>query len=146
LKIVAIVNLLIVLGVIGIFFTFRPAPKFDPERAKEEFNQENIKRSQAIPLALPKMTINLASGQSKLHYLDTTIELLPLKNSLTETLKANDALIKSAIIETVGQMTFDQISNVSGKILLADQLKEVINLRLGIDGVQKILFTRFVVQ
>ncbi len=150
-KILLGLNVLLVAAVGYVFYAqSKMKPYTDANAELDEFNQNAIAETKSPPYALPKLTINLLSSRTRLHYLDTEVHLVLMKERFRDEIDDKKHGYKhqiiSIIIETTSAMTPDQISTVSGKILLAEKIKNNINLRVGKKLIQKVLFTRFVIQ
>ncbi len=150
-KILLGLNILIIAGVGYVFYAqSKMEPYTDTNAELNEFNQTAIAETKSPPYALPKMTINLLSPKTRLHYLDTEVHLVLMKENYRSDIDDKKHGYKhqiiSIIIETASALTPDQISTVSGKILLAERIKNNINIRVGKKIIQKVLFTRFVIQ
>lgn len=146
-------NIVIALNLLAIIFVFvafyfgsNLSPTFSNQKELKKFQDESLANASAEIISIPKLTINLASNKGKLHYLDTEIKIVPVSEKDSAEFKKIESQIMSIIIEVAGQFTPDQITSVSGKIILAEKIKQIINLRLDQKLVAKVLFTSFVVQ
>ena len=118
-KIFGGLNVLVILAGIGAYVHFS-GKKSVLNQGKEvtEFNESLMYDNQDLYVELPKMTVNLVSDRTRLHYLDTQINLIPLNRQMLQYLNQKEISwqIMSAIIEVTGLHTPQDITNVSGKI------------------------------
>ena len=148
-RVLTILNLLGVLSCVGVYsyteyFYKRPLPNNDVEFMK--LHEAAQKQTFVRPYPLTKMIINLNSKNSRLRFLEMESQLLPFLQTHIDLIEQNKALVYDAIIRVVGKMAPDEITTVSGKILLEDRIKKEINKTLDKVVVKKIYFTTFVVQ
>jgi flagellar FliL protein len=92
------------------------------------------------------MTINLASEQTRLRFLDVEVHLLPFQEEGLKVLEQHKTKMFDIIIEVAGTLSPDELNSVSGKILLENRLKKKINEYLKNQVVREIFFSTFVVQ
>lgn len=123
----------------------KPLPDENTEKQKlieqarlQKINQEAIK--------LDKITVNLPTERSRLHYLDLESYLIPFKSDVRELVEKKKAIIFDAIIDTAMTMDADELNSVTGKMLFESRVKNRINEILGGKKIKDIQFTVFVVQ
>ena len=92
------------------------------------------------------MAINLKTKKSRLRFLETKIHLIPFKTTHLEKLENEKAMIHDRIIQVVGEMNYQEVNSISGKLLLEGRLKNELNSYFGIPIVKEIYFSHFVVQ
>jgi flagellar FliL protein len=148
-KILMGLNLATLLGGLALFiYTNVVYKKPLPDESTELSELEKSARLQTEvgPFKLDKMTINLASEQSRLRFLDVEVHLLPFKEEGLKTLEEHKTKLFDIIIEVAGTLSPDELNSVSGKILLENRLKKKINEYLRNQVVREIFFSTFVVQ
>jgi flagellar FliL protein len=122
----------------------KPLP--DESTELSELEKSAKLQTEVGPFKLDKMTINLASEQSRLRFLDVEVHLLPFKEEGLKTLEEHKTKLFDIIIEVAGTLSPDELNSVSGKILLENRLKKKINEYLRNQVVREIFFSTFVVQ
>lgn len=147
-KILIALNVFVLLGALGLYFySMQLEPKLSEADELKDFNSSSIAQNQNTSISFSKITVNLSSERGKLHFLDAEVHIVPINEKYIEKIqKDHKDELTSIIIETASAMTPDEVTTVSGKILLAEKIKKNINLRLGQKMVKQILFTRFVIQ
>lgn len=123
----------------------KPLP--DEKSEKERLIQEaKTQKMNLEAIKLDKLTINLPSNRSRLHYLDLESYLIPFKNDTRDSVDKKKAIIYDAIIDTAMNMESDELNTVTGKMLFESRVKNKINEILGGKKIKDIQFTVFVVQ
>ncbi|MCB9091167.1 MAG: flagellar basal body-associated FliL family protein [Halobacteriovoraceae bacterium] len=141
-------NLLLILGGAGLYIyalQIKPPPT-NLEEEIGDLNAATIAQTNIPAIELPSMTVNLTSERAKLNYLNVEIFLVPLNKKLVSHIQNHNAEITSTVIETASAMSPNELATVSGKILLAEKLKNRINTVLRTKSIQRVLFTKFVIQ
>lgn len=90
--------------------------------------------------------VNLYHVGARLRYLSTELSIVPFKESDKEILKSHEYVIKNALIEVAAHMTPDEVSTLTGKLLLESRIKKYVNESLGTPIIKKIYFGKFTVQ
>lgn len=148
-KILLGLNGLVALGAAGIVFYAHNNIKRPPtDQAAEEktLQDEALLGAQTTPLMFKKMVVNIHSEGKRLRYLEVEMGVQPFKEADKESLKANEYRFQNALVEIANTMTPDDLSSVTGKILLEGRLKKRVNEALGVTLVKQIYFARFIVQ
>ncbi|MEZ4598792.1 MAG: flagellar basal body-associated FliL family protein [Syntrophotaleaceae bacterium] len=79
-------------------------------------------------------------------YLKAAITLEVQDETKSEAVKQRMPQVRDAILLLMGNKTFNELSDLQGKLQLRSELLDRLNEILGKDSVQKIYFTDFVVQ
>lgn len=148
-KILLGLNGLVALASAGLVFyahnNIKPPPT---DQAAEETTlvTDAYTESQLKPYEFKSMIVNLYSEGSRLRFLDVKISILTFKEADKELIKEREYIFKTKLIEIAGLMTPEELSSVTGKILLESRLKKAITEALGASVIKKIYFGKFVVQ
>ncbi|MBY0515765.1 MAG: flagellar basal body-associated FliL family protein [Bacteriovoracaceae bacterium] len=121
-------------------------PPTDQKSEEASLIQTAELENQIKPFEIKKMIVNLYSEGSRLRYLDIDMGILPFKEGDLAVIKEREYLFKTKLIEIAGGMTPDDLTSITGKILLETRLKKATNEALGAPVVKKIYFAKFVVQ
>lgn len=117
------------------------------QSAEELALQQNAEMANQItPQMFKKMVVNIHSERTRLRYLEAEIGLLPFHEDQKDLLKKGEFLLQDALIDIAGKMTPEDLSSVTGKILLEGRLKKNLNEKYGIPIIKQIYFTKFIVQ
>lgn len=148
-KILLGINGVVAIGAAALVFyshnSIKPLPTNQP--AEEKALQDTAASdNQVSPVAFKKLVVNLHAEGTRLRYLESEIALLPFSEAHKEGLKAAEYLLQDAMIDIAGKMTPDELSSMTGKILLEGRLKKRLNEKLGATIIKQIYFTKFVVQ
>ncbi len=101
---------------------------------------------QLRPYAFKPLTINLFAEGTRLRYLEVEMHIALFKEADRELIKQNEHIFKNAMLETAGKMTPDELSSVTGKILLESRFKKAVHDKLGGDIIKKVFYPKFIVQ
>ena len=147
--VVVLAGLLLIGGLtLSYLATFKIEPVTVSDSAeKQAFLAKEIHNQNSVTFyTLPKVQTNIEHHNSRLIQAEMTVVLEPEKNTTTEELKAIESKIIDLIINTVAQSTFEQLDNVSSKIILAEKIKLGTNEILKKKAVKNVLFSTFSVQ
>jgi flagellar basal body-associated protein FliL len=148
-KILSLLNVVVMLGSVGVVyyanFKLKPPP-INPAEEFAKLQASAVGQTEAPAFTLPKLVINLANFQGKLHYVDMEVSLEPFQADNKTTFEQNQARITDIIIDVGTNLTLDDVTSLSGKILYAEEIKNRINREFKSPVVKKVLFSRFVVQ
>jgi flagellar basal body-associated protein FliL len=148
-KVILFLNLGIVLGGLGLTYfshNMLKPPPIDNASQEQEFH-ESMKGQKIIDaIMMPKLTINLYSNTTRLRYLDVIAAVEPFSPSQAEKIKANQSLILNEIIEVSSFMRPKELINISGKIILAERIKERVNGQFSNKLIRNIYFPKYVIQ
>jgi len=148
-KILIGLNGLFALGAAGLVFyahnSIKPLPT-DQKAEESDLVSTAIEESQMKAYDFKSIVVNLYSEGSRLRYLDVEMGVLPFRESDKVLIKEREYVFKNALIQIAAKMTPDELTSVTGKILLESRLKNAVNEALGKTVVKKIYFAKFVVQ
>ena len=148
-KILLGLNGLVALAAAGLVFyahnNIKPVPT-DQKAEEASLVQTAFEESQMKAYDFKAMVVNIYSEGSRLRYLDVELGVLPFKESDKALFKEREYIFKNALVTIAAAMTPDELSSVTGKILLESRLKKATNEALGAPVVKKIFFAKFVVQ
>ncbi len=148
-KILLGLNGLVAIASAGLVFYAHNNIKRPPtDQAAEETTlvTEAYTESQLKPYEFKSMIVNLYSEGSRLRFLDVKMSVLPFKEADKELIKEREYIFKTKLIEIASLMTPEELSSVTGKILLESRLKKAVTEALGASVIKKIYFGKFVVQ
>lgn len=148
-KILIIVNLVVVLGGLGLVYYshFMIKPEPTNQAAEEDaLKKDASEKSRIEPVAIKKFVVNLHSGSSRLRYLDLEMNVLTFHNDQKEIVKNAEHLFKDVVIQVAAQMEASDLDSMTGKITFEGRVKKAINEKLGSPVVKQIFFSTFVVQ
>lgn len=119
-----------------------------PDDARElaVLKREARARSLDTSYRVGKLVVNLPSRTSRLRFLDASVHLVPFREDDIKVFEAHKPMIQDKVIDIAGRMPPDELSSVSGKILLESRIKTSLNGVFGKNSIKRIYFTRFVVQ
>jgi flagellar protein FliL len=148
-KILLGVNGLVAIGAAALVFyshtKIKPLPT-DQVGEEKALEATAATDNQITPVMFKKMVVNIHTEGTRLRYLEAEIGLLPFAESDKEGLKKAEYLLQDALIDIAGKMTPDELSSVTGKILLEGRLKKRLNEKLEATVIKQIYFTKFIVQ
>lgn len=152
------IMLLTTLAVVGLFYYTEKVyvkPPVDENKEKEAFFKDH-QDTKTIPtlFKVEKLLIGLSSEEkkpnSRMHYLELEVHLVLFKDEQVGIAKAYLPMIQDRIITIASKMHFDDLLNLTGRILLEDRLIRSINQEMKKSTnetlVKQIYFTRFSVQ
>lgn len=148
-KILIGLNGAVALAAAGLVFYAHTSIKPLPTDQKAE--ELNLQKSAAADnevtaVTFKKMVVNIYTEGTRLRYLEVEVGLLPFSESHKELLKKAEFLLQDALIDIGARMAPDELSSVTGKILLEDRLKKRLNEKFGAQIIKQVYFSRFVVQ
>jgi flagellar FliL protein len=148
-KILIGLNGAVAIGAAALVFHSHTGIKPEPtnQKAEEEaLVNAAVEESQLKAYDFKSIVVNLYSEGSRLRYLDVEMGVLPFKEADKALFKEREYVFKNALIQIAAKMTPDELTSVTGKILLESRLKNAVNEALGKTVVKKIYFAKFVVQ
>jgi flagellar basal body-associated protein FliL len=149
-QILIFANVAIMVALMGVVIFAHKGIKRAPTNISEELNnleQNSAQSLEIIPIKMAKNTFNIYQEHlSRMRYLSLEINILPMKETYRPHLIDAEAIINDTLIAVAGTMDPDDLSSVTGKIILESRLREAINLKLNSQGVKKIFFSRFIIQ
>ncbi len=148
-KVLLGLNGLVAIGAAAMVFyahnNLKPPPT---DQAAEEKSLESgvVAEAQVTPHTFKKMVVNIQSPGTRLRYLEVEMGVLPFAEGDKETIKSLEYKFQNALIDIAGSMSPDELSSVTGKILLEGRLKKRLNEEFGSALIKQIYFSRFIVQ
>lgn len=141
------------LAVIGLFYYTEKVykrPPIDEAKEKEALLKETDSKAVPAFYKLEKMTVSLVpkdpNANQRMRYVELEIHLVMFKAEDAGIIKTYLPLVQDKIIVIASKMGADELSSLTGKILLEDRLKKEINKSLGKPVVKSIFFSRYIVQ
>jgi flagellar FliL protein len=165
LKIIILVVLLLVLGAGGFFgwqyFMAEPEPQPEDKAAKEDAaspeegaeegeegakNGKKAQEAQGTVINLEPFVVNLADRGGK-RYLRLSLAVDAKEEKIRKEIEARMPIIRDSILLLLTSKSYGDISNVSGKLRLRNEVLQAFNRALaGKGSVHAVYFTEFVVQ
>ncbi len=147
------VSLLTTLAVIGLFYwteKIYKKPPIDEEKEKKELLASTSQKEIPTLFKVDKMILSLSNNSEKnnqrLHWIEVETNLALFNEEMLPTLKEKLPLIQDRIIAVCSKMGKEELSTLSGKVLLEERLKNEINKVLNDKVVKNIFFSKFVIQ
>ena len=133
----------------GLFMMWNKLATLDAQKTAEASEESDesvaIERPLGPILALDTFIVNLADKSGN-RYLRITMDLELEKVELEEEVKKRLPQIRDSILMILPTKSFEDISSVSGKIALRDEIQDKINGYLSLGKITNIYFKEFVVQ
>jgi flagellar protein FliL len=149
-KIVLGLNALVSFALAGLMYYYsaihqKPLPG---DQAMTEVMKKDIEEKSMTfsALEVSGTIVNLRSRTSRLRFLDIDMQLVPSPPFTVEELKTHLVVIRDIVINVASQMTDEELSTVSGKILLEGRIKKETELYFKRPSLEKIIFTKYVIQ
>ncbi len=147
------VMLLTTLGVIGLFYYTEKVykkPPIDENKEKEALMKESAEKSVPELFKLEPMVFSLIPKEKtkilRMRYLELEIHLVLFEASDKEFMKENLPIVQDKVMDIASKMSPDELSTLSGKILLENRIKTDVNQKLGKPTIKSIFFSRYIVQ
>ncbi len=147
--VIILASLLLIAGVVMSYMAFykiQPVVISDASERKAFLEKELRAQGKVSFFVLPKIQTNIEHHTSRLIQAEMTVALEPDLGVNIEDIKVYESLIIDLIINAVAQSTIDQLDNVSGKIILAEKIKNGANEIMKKKAVKSVLFSTFSVQ
>lgn len=97
----------------------------------------------------PEFVISFQIGPRQ-RFLQTSIEVMTRKQSVVDALNLHEPMIRNDIIRIIGEQNFDHLRTPEGRVelqaLLTEHIAQLVKREAGVDGVEAVLFTDFVMQ
>lgn len=137
-----LVPVLVAFGVVaGYYFTSADQAGGESVFAKEQEEKE------AITVPLEEFLVNMKSSSGKMNYVRMEISLSGTSEDFEETVNANLAKVRDAVIHNMYSRTSDSIfEEKEGMFALKNSLKNRINETLGDEFVKEVYITNIVMQ
>jgi flagellar basal body-associated protein FliL len=126
-------------------FMIKPPPT-NQSGEEQALVDKAYQETQITPYTMKTQIVNLYTEGARLRFLSTEMSLIPFKEAGKALLKEREYIIRNALISVAAHMTAEEVSSVTGKILLESRVKKTINEALGAPVVKKIYFGKFTVQ
>lgn len=134
-------------------FFILPSIALASEEATSEESQEQVAQAVAVTgyyeIKDPFIT-NLSSTGNKLNYIKAQVVIVLLDSRDIPLLEEHEALIKNAIVTTLGSATYAEASQDSGRTKLIESCKksvtEITDQVIGRRIVKNVMFTSYLVQ
>ncbi|MGB0893106.1 MAG: flagellar basal body-associated protein FliL [Parashewanella sp.] len=95
----------------------------------------------------PEIVTNYVSSRKKLGYVRVSVELMVRTSSDMEIIEHHEPLLRSAIVEILGNQTEAQIKSLSGRDTIRkhclDTVNQLLKQEVGKDVAVNLLFTKF---
>ena len=147
------VMILATLAVTGLFYwteKIYKKPPIDENKEKLSLFKETDPKTLPVFYKLDKITISLVPKSetrvSRMRWLEIEVQLALFSEDDAGFVKSYQPVVIDRIIEISSKMGPDELSTLSGKMLLEDRLKREINKALGKTVVKSIFFPRYVIQ
>jgi flagellar protein FliL len=142
--------LLVGLSVTGLFvYTEMLYKKKLPDNATEtQAMLDETKQAAVVPAAykIERIVVNLPTGNERMRYLELGLSITPFRAEHVEQLQKSKEVVNDGVIAAATGMTAQDLSSVTGKIVLEERIKKAVHERLGGEIIKEIFFTKFVVQ
>lgn len=146
-------TLLTTLGVLGLFYfteKMYKKPPIDEVKEKEALMKQTDEKATPELFKLETMVFSLIPKDSqkvqRMRYLEIEVHLVLFEAEDKEMLKNNLPVVQDRIMEISSKMGPEELSTLSGKILLENRIKTEINQKLNKPVVKTIYFSRYIVQ
>ncbi|WP_430459783.1 flagellar basal body-associated FliL family protein [Thalassolituus sp. LLYu03] len=97
----------------------------------------------------PEFVVSFQVG-TRQRFLQVNIEVMTRKQSVVDALNLHEPMIRNDIIRIIGEQNFDRLRTPEGRVELQMKLTEhvaqLVQREAGVDGVEAVLFTDFVMQ
>ena len=150
-KIIALINVLAVSVVVG-FFAYSnfiaKTPPIDEQIEEMLLEKSAMINNESKSYKVDKLIINLQSRSTRLRFLDTEVNLEPFSVADLEYFAqaVPKAIIYDTIIDLVSQMKPQELTSLSGKIILGSRIKNHLNQAFRQKKIKRVFFSTFVVQ
>lgn len=121
-------------------------PPIDQALEEANLKSEAQLRNEITPVQMKKIVVNLPSAYARLRFLEIEMSLQPFEEDQKEIIKTYEYRLQNALIMIAGGMLPEELSGVTGKILLESRLKKQVNQEIGQPVIKQIYFSKFVVQ
>ena len=116
--------------------------------AAEVVEEEPLLPAQYVILK-PEFVVSFQVG-SRQRFLQVSIDVMTRKQAVVDALTLHEPMIRNDIIRVSGEQNFDRLRTAEGRVelqdLLLQQIRQIVQRESGIEGVEALLFTNFVMQ
>lgn len=142
-------NGIVVLAATGLIVFAHTSIKRKPTDSAKEMKsmvEQSIELAQQTSIPFKKMTINLYSRQTRLRFLDVTMNIEVFEPSDKNLIMNFKPYIKDTLIQVASEMEPNELNSVTGRILLENRVKNNVNSYLKKKAVKRIYFSKFTIQ
>lgn len=115
--------------------------------------EETVAEEPSLPaqyvILKPEFVVSFQVG-SRQRYLQVSIDVMTRKPAVVDALNLHEPMIRNDIIRVIGEQNFDRLRTAEGRVelqeLLLQQVRQIVQRESGIEGVEALLFTNFVMQ
>ena len=153
--ILIIVGVLLLVGIaVGATLFFMMGGEEETEGAGEEaVAEEVVEEEPEIPaqyvVLKPEFVVSFQVGPRQ-RFLQARIEVMTRQQAVVDALTLHEPMIRNDIIRIMGEQDFKQLRTADGRVALQKQLRKhlanIMKRESGVDGVEAVLFTNFVMQ
>lgn len=146
--IVVVVLLLLITAGVGAFFVLGSDDQGDNQaNAAEE--QAAVEQPIQYHTLAPSFVVNFVT-QTRQHYVKLGIDVVTRNPEVITALEHHEPMVRNEILRVVGEKGFNSLRDIDKKIELQKELKTLLSTILseeaGVDGLQAVIFTEFVMQ
>jgi flagellar FliL protein len=120
----------------------------DTAAAEESVVEEPLLPAQYVILK-PEFVVSFQVG-SRQRFLQVSIDVMTRKQAIVDALNLHEPMIRNDIIRVIGEQNFDRLRTAEGRVelqeLLLQQVRQIVQRESGVEGVEALLFTNFVMQ
>lgn len=146
-------SLLTTLAIAGLFYYTEKMYKKPPiDEAKEKEALMNHTNEKATPelFKMESMVFSLTPKDPtkilRMRYLEIEVHLVVFEAGDKEVLKEKMPIVQDSVIQIASKMSPEDLASLSGKILLENRIKNMVNEKIGKPTVKSIFFSRYIVQ
>lgn len=154
---IAVPVVLLIGGGLGWFLLSGGEAKVEPETAIVEGKDQPLKPKLSTPNYIAfsdDIVVNLQSSDDGKHHLRIAVTLMTREESNVETLKTNEPMFKSDLLELFQEQQFEKLLSADGKKALRESALQLVNQKaqgLKADGqeapkIEAVLFTKFIME
>jgi len=97
----------------------------------------------------PEFVVSFQVGPRQ-RFLQVSMEVMTRKQAIVDALTLHEPMVRNDIIRIMGEQDFKQLRTAEGRVALQEQLQKhlgnMMKRESGVDGVEAVLFTNFVMQ
>lgn len=148
-KIILLINGAVVTACAGLVFfahnQIKP-PKTDQEREFGKLINSSMTEIKKVPVIYEEITVNLYSRQRRLRFLDTQMNVEIFKEEDRDYMKTLKPFVYDQLIDITGNMKPEELNSITGRTLLETRVKNRVNKYVGRPIIQKIYFSKYIIQ
>lgn len=146
-------SLLTTLAIVGLFYYTEKMfkkPPIDEVKEKAALMQESAEKRTPELFKMESMVFSLTPKDPtkilRMRYLEIEVHLVVFEAADKEILKTKLPIVQDSVIQIASQMPPEELASLSGKILLENRIKNMVNEKIGKPTVKSIFFSRYIVQ